>query len=431
MQKKALVVGLGVSGKSALMFLKHLGFEVVCFDVKESLGLFEGSLVFSSIEPLLNFSFSLVVLSPGVSLEHPLVQHFLLQGVEVIGEAELAFSHFKGKAVAITGTNGKTTVTLLVEHVLKTSGRKAKALGNVGEPLAECLLREDPEEIIVAELSSYQLETLKTPVFTAAVILNITPDHLDRYQNMLAYASAKARLQHCVAEGGAFYVFEEVIDEFSELFSTSFYSIGTRNSSFLQVEEHVICSLGEPIFTLPCEYKKLGKHDRLNALAAWALCSCLGVTQDEFLFALKSFKKPAHRIEFVATIDGVDFYDDSKGTNVDAVIKSVLTMKGPVVLIAGGVDKGSSYLPWKDSFKDKVKAIFVLGEASKKIEKELSLFFNVKIVDSLGEAVQKAKELACEGDSVLLSPGCSSFDMFRDYAHRGNEFQKFVREGKG
>ncbi len=430
-KEKALVIGLGVSGKSAARFLRHLGYDVYGFDSKDVEIEFLETTIFSQVEPLLDVPFSLVVVSPGISVNHPLIRHFLHKNVEVIGEAELAFRHFRGKAVAITGTNGKTTVTLLIEHILKSSGKKARALGNVGTPLTQHLLDGDSAEIVVAEVSSYQLETMKSKVFSAGVVLNITPDHLDRYESFYSYAEAKAKLQDCLIQGGDLYVFEKVIEEFPQLFSTSFHEIGMQDSSFLQIRGLFIFKNGNFLCSLPLAYEELGDHDRLNALAALALCSHLGVSLEEFLVALESFEKPAHRIQFISKIHGVSYYDDSKGTNVDAVIQSVLSMRGPVVLIAGGVDKGSSYLPWKDVFKDKVKAMIVLGEAAKKIEGELSLFFNVTIVDSLEEAVKKARDLAQDGDSVLLSPGCSSFDMFRDYAHRGNEFQKFVREGKG
>jgi UDP-N-acetylmuramoylalanine--D-glutamate ligase len=172
-----------------------------------------------------------------------------------------------------------------------------------------------------------------------------------------------------------------------------------------------------------------GDHDRGNAQAAWALCRIYGISQPHFLSALKTFQKPHHRIEFVCEIDGICYYDDSKGTNIDAVIHAVGAMSGPVILIAGGVDKGASYLPWADKLKKKIKRILVLGQAAEKIERELCLVFEVERVDSLAMAVESARSIAVKGDTILLSPGCSSFDMFEDYAHRGREFKRLITRG--
>lgn len=411
MQKKALVIGLGVSGKAALRFLIHQGYLAVGVDAKE---LKEdptiqeirnlGGVIYTEKDFPKAEQYSFAVLSPGIANSHPIAKAVALMGTPLIGEIELGFQYTHQKAVAITGTNGKTTVTQLVEHVLRETGRKAKAVGNVGFALTEYLCNPDPEEILVVELSSYQLETLRGPFFSAAALLNITPDHLDRYENFNAYAQAKANIQFCLKNGAQLYVPKKVATDFGHLFTVSFEDLPNT----IEKKENI------------------AEHDFCNLQAAFAICQSLGVSQQEFIQAAASFKKPAHRIQFVKKINGVSYFDDSKGTNIDAAVQAVLTMQGPVILIAGGVDKGSSYLAWKDVFQGRVKQIFALGEAAKKISSELSLFFNVKIVDSLENAVQEASRVAQEGDYVLLSPGCSSFDMFRDYAHRGREFQKFV-----
>ncbi len=401
LEKKALVIGLGISGRAASEFLLSLGYLVTATDQKKldpikGIDVVEESTLFSLV------GFTLVIASPGVPSTHPLLKEAADKGIEVIGEAELALRHLKQQAVAITGTNGKTTVTELVTHVLNFSGKKAKALGNIGIALAQHVLSADPDEIAVIELSSYQLETLKSAPFEAAVILNITPDHLDRYPSMLEYALAKIRIENCLKPNGTLYIYEDVAKEYGAYFSKPFTSFGAKE-----------------IFSLK-------GHDLINTNVAWLLCSKLGVSYDGFLKALETFKKPSHRIEFVKKVAGVHYYDDSKGTNIDAVIKAVSSLQGRVVLIAGGVDKGASYMPWKEAFKDKVMQMVLIGEAAPKIQEELGLFFNVKIVDSLANAVEEASRVAEPGDTVLLSPGCSSFDMFRDYAHRGKEFQRFV-----
>jgi UDP-N-acetylmuramoylalanine--D-glutamate ligase len=411
MKKVTVVLGLGLSGVAVAEFLLKKGHAVVGIDSKESedvqrlknLGLAvqdETTLIdWSQVEQL--------VVSPGISPTHPLYSAARFRNIEVVGEAEVALCHFPGRLVAVTGTNGKTTVTLLVEHVLNTSGVKAKALGNVGTALCHYLTHPGMEEAFVVELSSYQLETMTTPVFEAAALLNITPDHLDRYADMQEYAKAKCRLQHVLKKGAPLYVGPQVVHEFSHLL--------TANNA-------VSISNVEPL-NLPYP----GTHDRENATAAWALCRHFSITREQFCAAYKTFQKPRHRIEFVEEIDGVSFYDDSKGTNIDAVIKAVDTMKGSVILIAGGVDKGASYLPWKEHFLGKVKQIIAMGEAAKKIAQELNPYFNVTLADSLSSAVTTAATAASRGDVVLLSPGCSSFDMFRDYVHRGEEFQRYVR----
>jgi len=414
MKENALVIGLGISGRAALQFLLKGGYSVSGVDVKNLSADPEieklrssGVEIFSEKEFPSNAEFSLAVVSPGLSFTNPIIQLMLEKQVKIVSEVELGFSGNRQKTVAITGTNGKTTVTSLVEHVLNSSGRKAKAIGNIGFPVTGYFLNPDPDEILVVELSSYQLETVNFGGFDAAVLLNITPDHLDRYDDFTQYAKAKANVALCLKSGGELYVDSETAARFSSFFI----------HPFKVIEEEAGSLPGLP---------SMPRHDEFNALAAFALCRTFGVSSDEFLKGLASFKKPAHRIEFIREIRGVAYYDDSKGTNVDAVIQAVRSMKGEVVLIAGGVDKGSSYLPWKEAFTGKVKKLLLMGQAALKIYEELSLFFNVEIVDSLECAVARASEAASEGDAVLLSPGCSSFDMFVDYAHRGREFQKFV-----
>lgn len=376
----ALVIGLGISGKAAVSLLELQGYSVTGFDDRLS----NLEIAWDGID--------LVVVSPGVEPSHKLYQEALARQIPLIGEAELALSHLQGKQrmLGVTGTNGKTTVTLLLEHVLTMSGYPAKALGNVGIPLSAYALDPHQDEILVVELSSYQLETMVTPVFDGAVLLNITPDHLDRYGNMHAYALAKWRLQHLLKPSAPFFVERQVMEQFP---------------------------LGTGVI-----------REMDNVAAAWALAQVIGVKKEQFFAAVKSFKKPPHRIEWVRELNGVTFFDDSKGTNVDAVICAVASMKGPTILIVGGVDKGGSYLPWKSAFTGKVKRMLAIGEAAPKIIGELGNDFIVEHVDSLEDAIKKAHKHAVFGDCVLLSPGCSSYDMFRDYAHRGEVFQQTVME---
>ncbi len=385
--KQALVLGLGKSGLAAALLLKQQGYEVIGIDQKlAEPPPFDWSLI------------SLIVASPGVPPSDLMYQEALKREIEVIGEAELALRSFNQPAVAITGTNGKTTVTLLVAHILNQAGIKARALGNVGDPLATYVLHPDPSEVAVVELSSYQLETLSAQVFDAAVLLNVTPDHLDRYGEMLPYVQAKCRLQNCLKPKGIFYVQARAAEEWHECLLPEFHLFAVQRRS----------------------------HEQENEEAAWLLCQSFGVTREQFQKGLDSFSKPPHRIEFIDEINGIKFFDDSKGTNLDAVIQAVKVMPGPVILIVGGVDKGASYLAWKEPFSNSVKRLIAFGEAAFKIESELSPYFIVDRVKTLDEALQKAQDSAKAGDCVLLSPGCSSFDQFRDYVHRGEEFQRIV-----
>jgi len=418
---KTLVIGLGKSGRAAYDLLLQEGDLVIGTD--DNADLLKKLDIQVDLHPNIE-EFDRVILSPGVPPTHPLYLKALELKKEIIGEAELALSRLHQPCIAITGTNGKTTVTLLTEHILKSSGLKARALGNVGTPLTS--YQGDSQEIMVVELSSFQLELMKTPVVDVGIILNITPDHLDRYTTMEDYAKVKCRLQNVMKSGGAFWVHQSVVQEYGALLKPNYQTYGVDAESTCWTDRIALME-GEKIETiLPIRYRDLGSHESENILAAWILCKKFGVGSAAFLAALETFKKPAHRVEFVATLDGVDYFNDSKGTNIDATIKAVEAMTKNVILIAGGVDKGSSYEPWKRIFTGKVKRVFALGQAAAKIAQELRPEFEVEIVATLQEAVECARNLAKEGETVLLSPGCSSYDMFKDYVHRGEEFKKFV-----
>lgn len=441
--QKVLVIGLGISGRSAAQLLLKKGAEVVGTDRNQELleknsdiatlrsqglkTILEGSTV--NIE-----EFSLVVVSPGVPQTHPLYVKAKQAKIEVIGEVELACRFLIQKCVGITGTNGKTTVTLLVSHVLNHAQKPAKALGNVGIPLAAQIASEEDlgEQILVIELSSYQLETLHAPVLDAAVILNITPDHLDRYSSMQEYAKAKFLIQNCLKPTACLYLEESVKNDFGVLAqhpNVTTYGYAVTND--FVIESSALRQKEQILLTFPSHLQGKRSHDAENATAAYLLCRQFGVTAKQFLEAFATFKKPPHRVEFVACIKGVSYYDDSKGTNIDAVIKAVRSLPGKIVLIAGGVDKGASYAPWIAAFEERVSRICVIGQAAEKIQRELSPAISVETYKNLHEAVVGAAQKARPGDSVLLSPGCSSYDMFRDYKHRGEEFQRLVSNLKG
>lgn len=419
MKEKVLVIGLGVSGRSAARLLLQKGFSVVGIDRNSSLLeknvetaelQKKGAILLHESSLLDVSSFSFAVLSPGISFLHPLVHHLLSQKIEVIGEIELAcrFLDPSTTLLGITGTNGKTTVTLMVEHILKQAGKQAKAVGNIGIPLTQ-EVEDSKETILVCELSSYQIETLQSAVFDKAVILNITPDHLDRYKTMEAYAQAKIQIKEFLKSEGVLYIHPRIQEEYPHLFS-----------SFLSKDKKKV-----ELF-IPENYKDSLTLDEENEYAAYALCSQLGVSQAFFNTAVKTFKKPPHRIEYVRTFKGIRYFNDSKGTNLHAVIRAVESMQGKVVLIVGGRSKGSSYRVWRDPFREKVKGIVAIGEAKEEIQKDLQESFPIILKETLKCAIECASSLAEDGDNVLFSPGCSSFDMFKNFEERGDVFKIIV-----
>lgn len=436
--KKVLILGLGLSGRSAAYFLMQQGAVVTGVDQNENLLNSHHEILVLKQAGLKTHvdlptqqvqEFDLIVVSPGIPQTHPLYHAAIQANCEVIGEIELGLRSVKNPIIGITGTNGKTTVTLLVTHILNQSGKPAKALGNVGVPLTKELLTINPEDVIVLELSSYQLETLFQPVLSVGVILNITPDHLDRYGQMEAYAKAKFYMERCLKPGRPLYIEERALKEYGHLLHDAHVrSYGYSSHCFIHTDQQHLFVQNKKEWSWPKSYQGKKNHEIENILAAYALCREWEISPSAFIHACMSFKKPAHRIEFVLERKGIKYYDDSKGTNIDAVIRAVQFVDGPIILIAGGKDKGASYMPWLEAFVGRVKYICAIGQAADKIQRQLSPFISVKIYKDLDEAVTQASEVAQEGDTILLSPGCSSLDMFRDYTHRGEEFQRVVRE---
>lgn len=435
---KSLVLGLGISGKAAARFLLAHGQEVWGTDRNREMLAKDPAILDMKKqnfhpqheeEPLDLSQFHQIIVSPGFPPDHPLCKKAKLLNIEMIGEVELACRNLKQDMIGITGTNGKTTVTLLITHVLNKSGIPARALGNVGVPISEELLNGSNKEVIVAELSSFQLDTMKTPALSAGVVLNITPDHLDRYGTMENYALSKLYITKLLKANAPFYVYEDIVKEFPVLTKPlNFSTYGYEFASTLRTDMKYIYKNDENLGLLPYFLRKSQNHDLENILAAFAMVEKYGITVQKFFEAQATFVKPHHRIEYVRRLSGVDYYDDSKGTNIDAVVRAVEFLDGPIVLIAGGVDKGAPYTPWINAFKGKVKAIVAIGQAAPKMESQLSRAFSFKRCDTLEDAVKEASSAAVKGDKVLLSPGCSSYDMFRDYAHRGQEFQRLVNQ---
>lgn len=441
-EKKIAILGLGVSGKASARFFINKFAKVTGFDnniVKlnndvDIQALKDQGLLITNGDHIDFMDFDLIIKSPGIGNDHPWIMQARNNGtknVPIVGEIDIACAELSAcgkKMAAITGSNGKTTTTVLVTHVLNASGMHAKALGNIGTPLInECLTQTTENCIYILELSSYQLETLNCPIFDVGAILNITPNHLDRYASFKAYAKAKLQMEQCVKPEGLFLIQDQAFFDFGHMLTKGKpVTYGYKLSASFFCNRQEVYQNGLLRFTVPDPYKGKYSHDIENIMAAYTICQCFGVNEKQFLDGLASFKKPPHRIELVTKFKGITFIDDSKATSVDAVIKAVHAMPEKVILIAGGVDKGGSYEPWIASFKNKVKKICAIGLAAQKIKNDLAHAIDVDILNSLDEAVVYAYSQAENGDTVLLSPGCSSFDMFKDYAHRGDEFKKIV-----
>ncbi len=439
--KKALVVGLGRSGLSTARFLKGEGAGVCVTDIRPEAELREHVKELKGLNVELELGghcaskfleADLVVLSPGVpSYIAPAVEA-KKAGVMVVSEIELAFGFISSPIVAVTGTNGKTTTTSVIERIFTVGGRKIWVGGNIGRPLIEACGDSSDKEYIICELSSFQLEGIRDFRPFVAILLNITEDHMDRYPSFRDYAETKLRLfmnqgfdDYAVLNGS-----DPVISSLSAGLRAKTFKFSSTEALdegvFLLQDDIVLRMHGvEERYRLD-RIRLKGIHNMENVMAAVAAASICGVEQGDVLEAIGDFNGLPHRMEFVRRLSGISYYNDSKGTNTGAVIRSVESMKAPVVLIMGGRDKGIDYNVLRSVVKDKVKAVVVFGEAREKIECALTDSIPSRKVDTLEEALAAAQSEAVSGDVVLFSPACSSFDMFRDYGERGDSFKRLV-----
>jgi UDP-N-acetylmuramoylalanine--D-glutamate ligase len=439
--KNVLVLGLGETGQSALRWLRKQGAHVFMADsrinppgIDDVLQKFPNLKIYTGpFETEVLIHADLIVISPGVSLKEPAVQAAIVHGVPVVGDVEL-FAQYRSptaKVVAITGSNGKTTVTSLVGEICKKAGLKTIVAGNIGLPVLDTLSMEEPH-VYVLELSSFQLETTSSLKVDVATVLNVSEDHLDRYESMQAYAEAKARIYH----NATLSVVNRDDPASLGLTTTESVSFGLNPApnyaDFGLLDNQWLVSGKRRIITVD-DLNIKGQHNIANALAAMALCSNLGVDRSAIVTGLRQFKGLPHRVEWLANIGGVDFYDDSKGTNVGATSAAIkgMTKQGQpqkVVLIAGGDGKGQDFTPLAVAVEHHARAVVLFGRDAALIE-EVLLPTGVPIYDavSLEEAVAIAYKVAFSGDAVLLSPACASFDMFRNYVHRAEVFIEAVK----
>lgn len=449
--KKVLVVGTGLSGVAAAELLAANGIEFDIFDGSETLteaDVRAKSDVLQTCPVLLRIlpeqrmdDYSYVILSPGVPTDLPMVDALRAHGVKVWGEIELAYAFSRGDVLAITGTNGKTTTTALTGEILKNYTSDVRVVGNIGIPYTSMAGTMTDDTVTVAEISSFQLETVEHFAPKVSAILNITPDHLNRHHTMENYIAAKERItegQHadqvCVLnyEDAVLRAFGEQLKKKQKVL---YFSSARVLSDGLYLKDGDIYTAVDGNAKLVChvnELKLIGKHNYENVMAAVGIAQSFGVPLEKIRETVVRFTAVEHRIEYVAQVGGVRYYNDSKGTNPDAAIQGIRAMDRPTCLIGGGYDKQSQYEEWIGAFDGKVKKLVLIGATAKKIAQtcERMGFTDYVFADSLQEAVDICHDTAVSGDAVLLSPACASWDMFDSYEQRGQLFKEMVRAFK-
>jgi UDP-N-acetylmuramoylalanine--D-glutamate ligase len=435
----ALVLGLGRTGLSSARYLRRKGLAVRVADTRaEPPGVAalreqvpEAEVRTGPFEPALLDGVSQVVISPGLSLREPIVDAAARRGVPVVGDVELFAREAQAPVAAVTGTNGKSTVTALLAELANAARRSAVAGGNLGEPALDLLERPVPQ-LYVLELSSFQLETTSSLEPATATVLNVTPDHLDRYDSLADYAAAKARI-FAGCDVAVVNADDPVVCEMPRAGQDVLsFSLGDplADYSVARLPEPVLACRGEPL--LPLSAMRLqGLHNAANALAALAMCEALALPRGPVLEALTEFGGLPHRAQWVADIGGVRYVNDSKGTNVGATIAAVAGMEGPLVVIAGGDGKNQDFSGLRECFRGKVRHAVLIGRDARLLAAALDGVCSTERAGDMAAAVRAARAAARSGDTVLLSPACASLDMYRDYAHRGEEFVAAVRSQAG
>jgi UDP-N-acetylmuramoylalanine--D-glutamate ligase len=442
--KRVLVVGLGKSGLAAARFLKARGARVTVSDARPATLIAElpglvaqGIVVEAGSHGLLTFRRQdLIVVSPGVPMSTPELKQVRAMGMPIIGELELGTRFLQGEVVAITGSNGKTTTTALMGEIFKADGRAALVGGNIGRPVTEMVEESSSSSWSVLEVSSFQLETTVDFKPRVAVVLNITPDHLDRHGSFEAYAAAKARITE--RQGPEDFLVLNAEDKPTQMVAANTKAQIYWFSPRRQVKQGAFVH-GESIFFLEHEGGKpepvmpvaeiplAGAHNVENVLAAVCAARLAGVSSAVIRSAVAAFKAVEHRLEFVRELDGVRYFNDSKATNVDATVKAVESFAGGIHLILGGKDKDSDYAAMGPLLRERVKVVITIGSAAEKIERQLSDVVKIERAETMERAVALARRTAVAGDTVLLAPACASFDQFENYEHRGRVFKELVR----
>ena len=445
-EQKVLVVGTGISGIAAAELLQSKNVDTVLFDGNKELDLnkfYEKAPKLKDMPIILGelteeqmHEFGVAVLSPGVPTDLPMVERLRAQNVAIWGEIELAYYFGKGRLIAITGTNGKTTTTALTGAIMKNYYKDVRIVGNIGIPYTSEAATMTDDTVTVAEISSFQLETIHDFCPEVSAILNITEDHLNRHHTMECYIKTKEDItrnqtkdQVCVLNYE-----DEVLRSFGESAPAKVVYFSSHrkldNGFYLEGEDIYYAVDGQSTHVINVnELNLLGRHNYENVMAACAMSVNFGVPMDKIVEVLKIFQAVEHRIEYVTEKRGVKFYNDSKGTNPDAAIQGIRAMNRPTFLIGGGYDKQSEYDEWIEAFDGKVKKLVLIGQTAEKIENcaHRHGFMDTVRKDTFGEAIQYCYDNAKSGDAVLLSPACASWGMFPNYEERGRIFKEYVR----
>lgn len=435
--KKVVIVGLGKSGLAACDLLKKMEAEICLYDGKEDLDIsgYDVPVYLKTIPKEILAELDCAVFSPGVPLNIPVAEALKEKNIPIIGEIELAFMMEKGTVIGITGTNGKTTTTTLVGEIMKAFNEETYVVGNIGNPYTKEVEKSTGHSVTVAEISSFQLETIDTFCPKVSAVLNITPDHLNRHGTMECYINTKlditknqTKKELCVLNYE-----DEILRNRADSLPcrVEFFSSKQKieNGLYQNEKKDIVDGVTGEVLMNMSECHIPGDHNCENIMAAILMTREMGVPMDLIRKVVKEFQAVEHRVEYVKTVAGVEYYNDSKGTNPDAAIKGIQSMSRPTVLIGGGYDKGGEFDEWIQSFDGKVKKLLLMGTTKEKIAETAKRngFVDYEFVDSLEQAVNRAAELTEEGDAVLLSPACASWDMFDSYEQRGCMFKEFVR----
>jgi UDP-N-acetylmuramoylalanine--D-glutamate ligase len=429
---RSAVLGLGSSGEAAARLLHQRGACVTVFDsgqpdehkirALEELGI---TVIIGDAADVAQAGYDLTVLSPGIDPSVPLVQNFRRQGAAFVGELELAFRFCERPVIAITGTNGKTTTTQLIESMLNAAGYRTLACGNIGMPFADAVQRQEDFDFFTVEVSSFQLETISTFRPDVAVWLNLTPDHLDRYPTTEEYRTAKLRIFE--NQKSSDYAVTNYRDDLPGVVARQIRFSAYTEDADLNLHGDTIFFRGKPILDMK-ETHLSGIHNAENLMAALGAAHALQIPWERAKCGLIDYRLLPHRCELVGEIDGVTFINDSKATNLDALVKALESQLNPVVLIAGGKDKGFEFDKIASLVQKKAKHAVLIGEMADRISLSWSNIVTCSRAETLREAVNQARQCAIPGEVVLFSPGTSSFDMFKNYADRGNQFREIIQE---
>lgn len=432
--QRVAVLGAGLSGSAAALLLHTEGAQVTVLDSAEEKGLLKSTIdnlraqgirvICGPAADQDSGEYDFVVASPGIDPDSSLARNFASRKIEIIGELELGWRSVEAPVIAVTGTNGKTTTTELLAQMLNACGQSTVASGNIGKPLSDVAREKQKFDVLTVEVSSFQLETIKTFRPSIAIWLNFAPDHLDRYRSVSEYRAAKLR------------IFEnQTQDDIAIVNATqSLPGIRSRKITFsaytdradFRLAEGFIVYENKPVLRL-ADTKLRGSHNIENLMATLAAGTARGLAFGKMVPPLCAYEPRPHRCEFVRQIGGVDYINDSKATNLDAVEKALCTQSKPVILIAGGKDKGFSFEPLRGLVQEKVRSTILIGEMAGRIARDWSGAVKTELASSLADAVERAHAAAKPGEVVLFSPGTSSFDMFKSYADRGDQFRALVQ----